>query len=77
MRTLNSSSRNNLDGNRDEADEMDLGSSSDETHHESKPELDADEGADILETPTDALEAQRENEPERRDEEIISLDPSD
>lgn len=43
----------------------------------SEPELDTDEGADVLETQKDAVDAQRNDAPKRRDDDIISLDPSD
>lgn len=49
-----------------------------EHHHKhSEPELDIDEGADVLESREEAIDAQRSDAPKRRDEEIISLDPSD
>lgn len=41
------------------------------------PELDPEEGADVLETREDAIEAQRRGAPRRSDDDIISLDPSD
>lgn len=44
---------------------------------DSKPELDIDEGADVMETRKKAIDAQRTGGPARRDEDIISLDPGD
>lgn len=49
-----------------------------ERHHvDPKPELDIDEGADVMETREEAIDAQRNDAPTRRDEDIISLDPGD
>lgn len=46
-----------------------------QTHFES--ELDIDEGADVLETREEAIDAQRRDVPKRRDDDIVSLDPTD
>ena len=48
-----------------------------EAAKKSEGELDADEGADAFETPDEATDSQRASEPDRRDEDIITLDTPD
>lgn len=42
-----------------------------------EPQLDTDEGADVMEARKDAKKAQREAPTGRAEEDIINLDPSD
>lgn len=48
-----------------------------EAAKKSEGEVEPDEGADVFETSEDADEKQRESEPDRSDEDIITLDTPD